>query len=59
MVVSDQLHALAALPRGKIYRYPMNRRLGEFESQFGCCGEEKKISPARVGNRTPVVQLVD
>jgi hypothetical protein len=42
MQVSGQLHALAALPLGKNPWYPMDRRLGGSQSQFGCGGEEKK-----------------
>jgi hypothetical protein len=41
MEVSGQLHDPDALPSGKEPRYPMNRRLGGPQSQFGRGGEEK------------------
>jgi len=45
MEVSDQLHALTALPPGKEPGYPLNRRLGGFQSQSGGGGEEKNSQP--------------
>jgi hypothetical protein len=41
MEVSDQLHASAALPTWKSPRYSLDRRLGEPQSRYGCCGEKK------------------
>jgi hypothetical protein len=40
-----QLHAPAALPRGKSPRYPLDRRLGGAQSQSGRFGEEKNLDP--------------
>jgi hypothetical protein len=31
--------------RGNNSQYRLNRRLGELQSQCGCCGEEKNILP--------------
>jgi hypothetical protein len=39
MEVSGQIHAPAALPRGKEPRYPLDRRLGGPQSQCGRRGE--------------------
>jgi hypothetical protein len=47
---------LAALPRAKSRRYPLDRRLGGPQSLSGRYGEEKTI--ARAQNRTPVIQPV-
>jgi len=35
MEVSGQLHAMAALPPGKEFWYPLDRRLGGPQSQSG------------------------
>jgi len=43
MEVSGQLHATAALPIRKERRYPMERRLGEPHSRYGCGGDEENI----------------
>jgi len=42
MDVSGKLHAPTALPQGKNPQYPLNRRLGGFQSRFECGGGEKK-----------------
>jgi hypothetical protein len=44
--VSGQLHAQAALPRGKIPQYPLDRRMGGPHNHSGRRGKEK-ISPLR------------
>jgi hypothetical protein len=49
-----QLHAPAALPPGKILRYPFGRRLGGPQRRWR---KETKI-PAPDENRTPVVEPV-
>jgi hypothetical protein len=41
MEVSDELHASAALPRGKSPQYPLYRRLGGPQSRSGRLEEEK------------------
>jgi hypothetical protein len=41
MEMSIQLHASAALIRGKSPRYPLNRRLGGPQSRSGDCGVNK------------------
>jgi hypothetical protein len=41
MEVSGQLYAPAALPPGKIPRYPLDRRLGGPQSGYGRGSEEK------------------
>jgi hypothetical protein len=41
MEVNGQLHATAALPRGKDLRYQSDRRLGGPHGRFGGCREEK------------------
>jgi hypothetical protein len=56
MEVSGQLHVPAALPPGKVPRYPLDRRLGGPQSRSGRCGEEKNL--ALHGNRTRIVQPV-
>jgi hypothetical protein len=43
-------------PGEKSPRYPLDRGLGEPQSQSGRYGEEKNLAPA--GNRTPAVQSV-
>jgi hypothetical protein len=43
MEVNGQFHALAALHRGKNFRYPLHRRLGEPESQSEVYGEVKNL----------------
>jgi hypothetical protein len=53
--VSVQLHAPAALPRGKSYRYPLDRRLGGPQSRSGRCGEEKILHPTGTRIPTPLV----
>jgi hypothetical protein len=56
--VSRQLHAPAALPRGK-NRYPLDRRLGATHSQSRRRGEVKILQPYRDSNSDPsVVQPV-
>jgi hypothetical protein len=40
MWLSGQLHAMAYVPRGKIPRYPLNRRLGGSQYQVGFFEEE-------------------
>jgi hypothetical protein len=52
--VSGQLHAPAALPRGKNPRYPFNRTIGGTQSRGRRSGEEKSLTSAE--NRTPAVQ---
>jgi hypothetical protein len=37
--------------------YPLDRRMGESQSQSGCSDKEKKI-PALAQNQTPAIQLV-
>jgi hypothetical protein len=56
MVISGQIHAPAALPRGKSPLYPLYRRLGGPQSRSGRYGEVKNLVPA--GNRNLVVQTV-
>jgi hypothetical protein len=51
--VSSQLHAQAALPRGNIRRYPLDRRLGGFQSRFGRRGEEKILDSTGTRTLTP------
>jgi hypothetical protein len=46
--VSGQLHASAALPPGKVFRYPLDRRLGGPQSRYG---EGNILDPT--GTRTP------
>jgi hypothetical protein len=41
MEVSDQIHALAALPQGKSPRYSLDRRLDGPQSRSGRGDEEK------------------
>jgi hypothetical protein len=55
--VNGQLYATAALPPGKITRYPLDRKLDSPQSRSGRSGEEKKF-PALTGNRIPIVQPV-
>jgi len=43
MEVSGQLHAPVTSPPGKRLWYPLERRLGGTQSQYGCNGEEKKF----------------
>jgi hypothetical protein len=57
MEVSGQLHAPAAMPRGKNPRYSLYRRLGGPQNRSGHCGEDKSLL-APVGNRTLAVQPV-
>jgi hypothetical protein len=45
MEVSGQLHAPAALPRGKSPRHPLGVGLGEPQSRSGRCGEERNVLP--------------
>jgi hypothetical protein len=49
--VSGQLHAPAALPRGRNPQYPLDLRLGGPQSRSGRYGEEKILDPT--GTRTP------
>jgi hypothetical protein len=56
--VSGQLHAPAALPRGKSPRYPLDRRLGGPQSRSGRSLEQNS-RPYRDSNSDPsVVQPV-
>jgi hypothetical protein len=49
MEVSDQLHALAALPQGRSPWYPLDRRLGGTQSRSGRGGEGKNTqSPPEI-----------
>ena len=34
--------------QGKSHQYPMNRSLGEPQSQSGCFGEEKSLSMSQI-----------
>jgi hypothetical protein len=43
-------------PCGRRHRYPLDRRMGEPQTRFGRCAEDKNLSPS--GTRTPAVQLV-
>jgi hypothetical protein len=54
--VSDQLHAPAALPPGRIPRYPFYRRLGGPQSRSRRFEEVKIFDPT--GTRTPVPLVV-
>jgi len=45
MEVSGQLHSSVALPPGKEPWYPLDRRLGGPQSQYGCGHEEKNSQP--------------
>jgi hypothetical protein len=44
MVVSGKLLYSAALPQGRVHRFPLNRRLSEHQSRSGRCGEEKHFA---------------
>jgi hypothetical protein len=46
-----------ALPLGKNPWYPLDRRLGGSQSQFGCGGEEKNSHP-QPGLEPPIIQPV-
>jgi hypothetical protein len=54
MEVNGQLRAPALYSRGKILRYPLDRRMGGPQSQSERTGEKKNVAPG--GNRIPVVQ---
>jgi len=55
MEVSGQLHTLAALPSGKIPRYPLDRRLGGSQCWCGGGGEEKNsLSLPEIETRSSV-----
>jgi hypothetical protein len=43
--MNDQLHALAALLRGKCRRYPLDKRLSGPQNRSGRRGEEKNLCP--------------
>jgi hypothetical protein len=43
MEETDQLHAPAALPRGKSLQYTLDRKLGELQNRSRRCGEEKNL----------------
>jgi hypothetical protein len=59
MEVSGQLHAPAALPRGKSPRYPLDRTLDGSQSRFGWLGDDKILDAYRDSNSDPsVVQAV-
>jgi hypothetical protein len=49
--VSGQLHVSAALPPGKVPRYPLDRKLSGPHNRSGRCREEKILDPS--GTRTP------
>jgi hypothetical protein len=55
--VSGQVHASAALPRGKSPRYPLNRGLGGAQNRSGRCGEGKILAPCQDSNSNPLVIL--
>jgi hypothetical protein len=57
MEVSDQLHAPAALPRGKSPWYSLARRLGGPQTRSGDGGEEKNSLPLP-GLEPPIIQPV-
>ena len=44
---NGQFHVTASLPRRRIPRYPMNRRLGGPQSEFGRCREKQTIRPCQ------------
>jgi hypothetical protein len=50
-------HAPAALPPGKEFLYPLDRRLGGKQSPSGSRGEEKNSEPLP-GLEPPVIQHV-
>jgi hypothetical protein len=45
MEVIGQLHAPAALAKGVICRYPLNRWLAKLKSRSGLFGEEENLLP--------------
>jgi hypothetical protein len=49
--MNGRIHAPAALPPGKIPRYPLSRRLGGPQNRSGQRGEEKDL--ASIGTRNP------
>jgi hypothetical protein len=57
MEISGQLHAPAALLPGKSPWYPLDRRLGGPQNQFGQGGEEKNSQPLP-GFEPPIIQPV-
>ena len=57
MEMSFRLQAPAALPTGKEPRYPLNRRLGEPQSQSGRLAEESALLD-QLGFELWIVQLV-
>jgi hypothetical protein len=57
MEVSGQLHAPAALARGKNTWYPLDKKLGEPPRRYESGGEEKNSQPLQ-GIEPPIVQSV-
>jgi hypothetical protein len=57
LVVSGKLHAPAALPLGKEPRYPLDRRLGGPQSQYGRCWQDKFLDPAGTRTLTPLSSI--
>jgi hypothetical protein len=57
--VSGQLHALAALPRGKRPRYPLDKRLGESQSRSGRCGKGKILHRRELNPGRPACSYTD
>jgi hypothetical protein len=51
MEVSGQLHAPAALPKGKSPWYPLHRRLGGLQKSSERGGEEKISQPQAHNNQ--------
>jgi hypothetical protein len=53
--VSGQLHAPAALPRGKSPPYPLDRRVGGPNDRSGRHGEVKILAPTGTRTSDPLV----
>jgi hypothetical protein len=54
MQVTGQLHAPAALPRGKSLRYPLDGRLAELQIRSGRGGDKKNyLSLPRIEGQSP------
>jgi hypothetical protein len=56
--MSGQIHAPTDLSPGKSPRYPLDRRLGGPQSQFGLYGERKNLSLRDSNSDLSVVQPV-
>jgi hypothetical protein len=54
--MSGKLHAPTALPQGKIFLYPLYRRLDEIRAVVDALGKRKCIAPAE--NRNKAIQPV-